>query len=427
METTTNSTLKTTPQIAIVGTEGSGKTILASVLVKRMSSNIEEVFLHPRSWETAEYVEKVWNALNNGEWWKSTEAGCTFELQWSLHIGRLTVPMKLIDSAGQDLRELFSKDTYKQKNLSGIQRELLDYIQNASIVILVVNLLHFRGEPDNLKRKQNEFVLKEVIDMFAADPKHQDIAVVFTAWDLYHADITKNYSNFTNYLQKELPLLYNAMRLGHQSGDSIHYFPVAAVMDTELIDNVRVPKPNFRSGGLNTLSDWLINIVQRTQQKERVETQVQEYDLKMQELNQWLIPVVCGIVAGLVGLLGAGIGNAIGCVLIGLILGRVGMLYFAGKFTISGLWQRLSKQYPALSATPKMTTENNEPTETQNTKVKQPKSSKVGKQPTGSRKTKQIDDSYDDLVPAENDDLVPSEDDADTIQSHKRKSKSMKF
>ncbi|MDR2116139.1 MAG: hypothetical protein LBP87_07145 [Planctomycetaceae bacterium] len=322
----------TTPQIAIVGTEGSGKTILASVLAKRMSSNTEGIFWHPRGWETAEYVERVWNALNNGEWWKSTEAGRMFEMQWTLHLGQLSLPVKLIDSAGQDLRELFSKDTYKKENLSGIQRELLDYIQTASVVIIVVNLLHFRGEPDGLKRKQNEFVLKEIVDMFAADSKHQDIAVVFTAWDLYYTDITKNYGNFTNYLQKELSQLYNAMRLSHQSGDTITWFPVAAVMDTEVKNNIRVPKPNFRSGGLDTLSQWLLKIVQREQNKEQAEKQTKEYETKMQQLNQWLIPVICGIMAGMVGLFsGTGIGVAITCLIIGGIIGRAGMLFFAQK------------------------------------------------------------------------------------------------
>lgn len=321
--------MATLPQIAIVGTEGSGKTILASVLAKRMSSNTDGIFWHPRGWETAEYVERVWNTLNNGEWWKSTEAGQMFEMQWTLHIGPSEVQVKLIDSAGQDLRELFSKDTYKKKNLSGIQRELLDYIQTAPVVILVVNLLHFRGEPDGLKRKQNEFVLKEIVDMFASDKKHQDIAVVFTAWDLYYADITKNYGNFTTYLQKELPQLYNAMQLGYQSGDSIHWFPIAAVMDTELKNNIRVPKPNFRSGGLDTLNNWLLNIVQREQNKEQAETQAKEYESKMQQLNQWLIPVVSGVMAGMVGLFIVGIGTAIICLVIGLILGRAGMVFFA--------------------------------------------------------------------------------------------------
>jgi GTPase SAR1 family protein len=349
---------KISPQIAIVGTEGSGKTILASVLAKRMSSNTENIFLHPRDWQTAEYVEKVWTSLNSGEWWKSTEAGCAFELQWTFHIGRLALPMKLIDSAGQDLRELFSKDTYKKENLTGIHRELLDYIQTASVIILVVNLLHFRGEPDAIKRKQNEFVLKEVIDMFATDAKSQDIAVVFTAWDLYYADITKNYGNFTKYLQKELPLLYNAMRLGQQSGDLISCFPVAAVMDTELKNNIRVPKSNFRSGGLDTVSNWLINIVQREHHKEHTKKQAKDYEIKMQQLNQWLIPAIGGVVVGMSAFLISS-GNffiAIGGLIAGAGLSILGMTL-------------LDKHYEANT---KETKENKETNENKRRKIPEP-------------------------------------------------------
>ncbi|MDR0611262.1 MAG: hypothetical protein LBG58_14225 [Planctomycetaceae bacterium] len=401
----------TTPQIAIVGTEGSGKTILASVLAKRMSSNTEGIFLHPRSWETAEYVEKVWHVLNNGEWWKSTEAGYTFELQWTLHIGQLAVPMKLIDSAGQDLRELFSKNTYKKKNLSGIQRELLDYIQAASIVIIVVNLLHFRGEPDSLKRKQNEFVLKEIIDMFAADSRHQDIAVVFTAWDLYYADITKNYGGFTNYLQKELPQLYNAMRIGHQSGDSIHWFPVAAVMDTELKNNIRVPKPNFRSGGLDTLNNWLVHIVQREHNRELTAKQTNEYETKMQQLNRWLIPVVCGIITGMCGILGGGVGVGVACFIVGLLLGRVGMLVLIEKVSIFDLPSRIINGKPQQKQ-PK-TEEVRQPSEDFK-RSDHTKRQERSNAPNKNTKTKTDTETDDNVVP-------------ETVQPSERKSKSMKF
>jgi GTPase SAR1 family protein len=413
METPPKTAPKITPQIAIVGTEGSGKTVLASVLAKRMSSNTEGVFWHPRGWETAEYVEKVWNALNNGEWWKSTEAGRIFEMQWTLHLGQLEVPVKLIDSAGQDLRELFSKDNYKKKNLSGIQRELLDYIQTASIVIIVVNLIHFRGEPDGLKRKQNEFILKEIVDMFAADNKHQDIAVVFTAWDLYYTDITKNYGNFTNYLQKELPQLYNAIRLGHQSGDSIHWFPVAAVMDTEVKNNIRVPKPNFRSGGLDTLNNWLLHIIHREQNREQAEVQVKEYELKMKQLNHWLIPAVCGVMAGMVGLVAVGIGTAVGCLIVGLIIGKAGVVFF-------------DKQNKT------ETKEINETNKTTETNKKQQKNEESRKQPEDAKNVKRpkynnvsnnkIDDTYDNHVLGEDDFVVTN-----TDQPSGRKSKSVKF
>ncbi|MDR3197723.1 MAG: hypothetical protein LBU34_07620 [Planctomycetaceae bacterium] len=428
METTP----KLTPQIAIVGTEGSGKTILASVLAKRMSSNTDgNIFLHPRGWETAEYVEKVWHALNNGEWWKSTEAGYTFELQWTLHVRQLVVPMKLIDSAGQDLRELFSKNTYKKKNLSGIQRELLDYIQTASVVILVVNLLHFRGEPDGLKRKQNEFVLKEVIDMFAADDKHQDIAIVFTAWDLYYADITKNYGNFTNYIKKELSLLYNAMRLGFQAGDSICWFPVAAVMDTELKNNIRVPKPNFRSGGLDTLSNWLVRIVQREQEREQVEIQANEYKTKMQELNQWLIPVISGLITGMCGLLSGGVGIAIVCFIAGLILGRVGMLIFIEKVSVFDIPAWFFRSFRTLFFPPQNTNEKSKTEETNvNSRQKQSKTEENRKPSESFGRTKpseqtnapyNIDSADDDLV---RDDEAVSD---TAVRPSERKSKSIKF
>ncbi|MDR2438506.1 MAG: hypothetical protein LBE12_03910, partial [Planctomycetaceae bacterium] len=63
--TTTSTTI---PQVAIVGTEGSGKTVLASVWAKRMTQRQDEIFLDPKGFNTGMYVERVWATLNRGEW-----------------------------------------------------------------------------------------------------------------------------------------------------------------------------------------------------------------------------------------------------------------------------------------------------------------------------------------------------------------------
>ena len=314
------------PQIAIVGTEGSGKTVLASTLAQRMSSVRAgcDVYLHPDG-STDKYIEEVWLTLNEGKWWRTTEPGQKFELQWTLNVGQLEFPVKLIDSAGQDLRGLFSQDTSKGGGLTRIQQELLDYIQTASVVIVVVNLLHFRGEADGVKRAGNQRVLKEVVDMFTEDGKrgkHRNIAIVFTAWDLYDADISRNYGDFSNYLERELPRLYNAMRLAQRAGNTVSRFPIAAVAETEKKWSderkryERVPKPGFRSDGLDELEDWLIRVVADKYNREFIKRHNKKYDEEMRILNMWLIPTVAGVLGVLPGLF---FGSLIGAIFLAVL------------------------------------------------------------------------------------------------------------
>lgn len=271
-------------QISIVGTEGSGKTVLSTVWAKRMSSRTDESFLNAQGMETSMYVEKAWHSLNQGEWLPSTPPGQQFELQWNLHVHEQVCPVKLIDAAGQDLRQLFSEG-YQSPNLSDQQRAILKYLQESSLVIIVVNLKHFTGESDYLKQRENELILKEVVDMFAMDSKHQDLSIVFTAWDQYGGGVEKKYGSFLNYIQKELSTLYNAARSARAAGDVVEFFKAAAVADTELKTRedgktVRVPKPGFTSIGIDELSNWIIGSVQKSHEYSQME------ELKQQKVEK---------------------------------------------------------------------------------------------------------------------------------------------
>ncbi|MDR1384518.1 MAG: hypothetical protein LBJ67_11850 [Planctomycetaceae bacterium] len=316
------------PQIAIVGTEGSGKTVLATVWAKKMSLRQDGTFLNSKGMKTGMYVEQAWAALNNGEWLPSTPPGQKFELEWNLHIGNVVYPVKLVDVAGQDLRNLFSYERHKEANLSEHERGVLNYLANSSIVVIVVNLQDFTGEPDAVKRAENELILKEIIDMYSVDAKHQDIAVVFTAYDLYRVEMEKRHGSFANYVKNELPTLVNTARAGAKSGDNIKFFPAAAVAETEIrLENSgvhRVPKKNFKSFGLDKLSDWILDNVQKlarqdAEKQEAVRREEAEREAAVQDAADWaeLLKQIVGAVIGLV---------------IGAIAGGVTGLLFGGGF-----------------------------------------------------------------------------------------------
>lgn len=288
-------------QIAIVGTEGSGKTILATVWAKLMSQQTGGTFLSAQGMETSMYVEKAWHALNQGEWLPSTPPGQQFELQWNLHTQGMICPVKLIDVAGQDLRTLFSYGTYQAQGLTNQQLGMLQYLQESSVIIIVVNLKHFCGEADYIKCKENELILKEVIDMFAVDSKQQSIAIAFTAWDQYKGTVEKKHGSFQNYIMKELPLLYNATRAALASGDTVWFFPVAPVAETELKSRedgkpLHVPKPGFKSAGMDNLSNWLIKTVQQSQIRSQEEERIRKESEVLKKQKNWLerIKSCCG-------------------------------------------------------------------------------------------------------------------------------------
>ena len=248
------------PQIAIIGTEGSGKTVLTTVLAKKLATPVNGVWLNPQDAKTEKYVERTWNTLRRGKWVPSTPPGTLFELSWKLQAGELECPMRMVDSAGQDLRKLFSDDGWSDdSNISDHDRLFIDYIQNSTILLVLINLRDFLGEADEERHIENRVVIKGVLDKLKKGNGKRQIAFVFTAYDQYKASIKKRYDTVEKFVEKELTNLHNA----HVAGKAVEFFSVAAVADTEervLEDGAThpVPAPKFRSDGLEPLIEWLV-------------------------------------------------------------------------------------------------------------------------------------------------------------------------
>jgi GTPase SAR1 family protein len=305
---TANRTMTQTPQIALIGTEGSGKTVLTTVLAKKLSqATTGGLCMIPISAKTAKYIESAWATLQSGEWVPSTPAGQLFDLHWKLQIGNQQAEMKLIDSAGQDLRKLFSGEAYQDPNLPEQDKLFIDYIRSSSILIILINLRDFIAETNSERKIENQTSLKEALEFINKDSnkhvavvrrKHwsgivalkmllklpalvvrrkrcfgtvvhinndcnKQVAVVLPQYDEYRAIIQQRYGSDKAFIQQELPHLYNSQASNWKE----NLFPVAAVNDTEIRYDKdgrtrKVPKPDFSSNGLDPLIKWLDGALQ---------------------------------------------------------------------------------------------------------------------------------------------------------------------
>ncbi|MDR3110439.1 MAG: hypothetical protein LBU65_12275 [Planctomycetaceae bacterium] len=256
-----------TPQIALIGTEGSGKTVLTAVLAKRFSiATPDGLLLNPRGAKTMKYIEYVWNELQNGRWVPSTPAGQMFELKWTFQYKGKSSEMRIVDTAGQDLRKLYSDEGYKDiANLSEQDKKFVEYVHNSDILIVLVNLGDFIGVAEVGRKIENQAVLKEFLE--SVQNERRQIAVVFTQYDLYAPVIAQQYGSFEDggidiFFQQELPYLYS----GHIQCKEIALFLVAAINQTEIRTRSdgkteRVPKRGFTSAGLDDLAEWIGNAV----------------------------------------------------------------------------------------------------------------------------------------------------------------------
>jgi hypothetical protein len=185
----------TGPRIAIVGTQGCGKTVFITTLAKRLSmfDHKQGAFLNPADTKTLKYVERNWQLLQSGEWPPLTPAGQSFALEWSFMPGGGSPECRLhlVDMAGHDLRQIFSDDRMeKLHELPADLQALTRYCLDADILVFVVNLGDFIGEGNAEQRTDSEAALHAAMTYLRSRQKR--CCLLFAQADLYEDYVKTN-------------------------------------------------------------------------------------------------------------------------------------------------------------------------------------------------------------------------------------------
>lgn len=258
------------PTIAVIGMEGSGKTVLATTLAKRLCTiDARGVFLNPKGVKTLKYVERVWGILQSGDWPPSTVPGEKFELEWKLNIvGEQECDLRLIDVAGQDLRLLFGEEQiYSVDSLPAHLQALAEYCRSADIILFLVNLKDFCGEGDAERRTANEAAIKSAMDYLTTVGHRRRVCLVLTQADLYK-ELAHERGGWLALVKQVIPYVFNA----HVAIKKMVVHPIAAVAETRIVVDGdgrprQVPVAQFRSAGFGGLVNWLTAQVRKVKQE----------------------------------------------------------------------------------------------------------------------------------------------------------------
>jgi hypothetical protein len=167
-----------------------------------------------------------------------------------------------VDGAGQDFRKLFGEEqALNCATLNENQRELLAFVQSASVVVLTVNLEDFLAEPDADRRLTTEWALRFPLDrILAASPRTQ-AALLFTGSKRYEAYL-KAHRTWGDVAKVFLPgVTHNSLSSGQ-----LTVLAVSAVNEVQLDPNGEaslVPSPGFSSSGLQDLLQWIDDAVRK--------------------------------------------------------------------------------------------------------------------------------------------------------------------
>ena len=250
-------------KVAIVGVEGSGKTVMLACLGELYTTPDEQgYFLEPENFQTNTYVMDKIFRLRNGEWPMATADDVMQELNWTLRRrnpggGRPEEICKIsfLDFGGEVYRAAFGIKGGSDESLLNEIKQLKNYVSVADELIVLINLRDVINKGVFDRRVQESMwitssILKSALNRSNGSAPRASIAI--TQADSY-TDTIRTCGGARGVLAKYLPHVSN-------NYDWLDIFDVTAVDKTILNDDGNlVPDPSFKPDGVRVLMDWIIN------------------------------------------------------------------------------------------------------------------------------------------------------------------------
>ena len=258
-------------KVAIVGVEGSGKTVMLACLGELYTTPDERGhFLAPENFQTAHYVMDKISRMRNGEWPMATADDAMQGLNWTLRKKKSgggrpedVCEISFLDFGGEVYRAAFGIRGGEDESLSNEIKQLKDYIAAADDLIVLINLRDVINKGAADKRVHESIwitssILKSALSRSKGSGPRASIAI--TQADSY-ADTIRMCGGARGVLAKYLPHVSN-------SYDWLDIFDVTAVDKTVMDDDGNiVPARDFKPVGLRVLMNWILNLKEESTPK----------------------------------------------------------------------------------------------------------------------------------------------------------------
>ena len=250
-------------KVAIVGVEGSGKTVMLAGLGDLYTYPDEEgYFLSPKNFSTAAYVAEKIERMRKGEWPSATAGDEMQGLDWTLKRrepgarkpAEKVCEVSFLDFAGEVYRAAYGISGAGDASLKEQAEELKQYVCGADELIVLINLRDVITNGLRDKRVQEAmWITKSILDTALGDNAGTDVpraAIVLSQADSY-AETIKSCGGAQGVLEKYLP--HVAAEYGW-----LDVFVASAVDKTALDDDGNVvPAVDFTTQGLLPILKWI--------------------------------------------------------------------------------------------------------------------------------------------------------------------------
>ena len=254
---------KNMTKIAVVGVDGSGKTVMMAAMGEMYESpDADGYFLSAEDSRTFHNVKALVGRMRGGAWPGATDAQSVTDLNWMLcrqgeeSVQRLA-EISFSDYAGEIYRLAFGE--HPEDEIAPFKDQidtLKAHIREADTLLVLVNLKDIiSGDLTNLRTREMLWLTKDIVDYAFAERRRsngkREVALVFTQSSTY-SEVIGAADGLVGAYRKYLPhvaSLYPSLKL----------FAVSAVDRTVLdADGYEIPAQDFGSYGLSELMGWLV-------------------------------------------------------------------------------------------------------------------------------------------------------------------------
>ena len=245
-------------KISIVGVEGCGKTVLASVLGDKYATpDKNNLSLKAKTPETFNFCTSIVAAMRKGEWPQATLPGEMACLKWQLLCHKRSAlttvlgDIVLLDFAGEVYRQAFGQKNDKD-SLSVVQEDvamLRSHVAHSDVLIVVVNLKDVVNVDRTDPRTLEMLWLTQDIIEFAKSHGVGDVAIVLSQADRY-SSVIQSCGGVKNAFRKYMTHVDSAF-------PQTEVFSISAVDKVVLNGTFEVPAPDFNSKGIEELVKWM--------------------------------------------------------------------------------------------------------------------------------------------------------------------------
>ena len=234
-------------RMAVVGCEGSGKTVFMSALADYYRPSAEcGVCLVPENSAAnrfAAFQRRQMRALR--QWPPATNPEKTVRLEWSLRRdGETLVEIGMLEFGGETFRAAFRGDGGEEAKASAV-KDLLSYLSDADIVVVLVSIRDLMLDQGSLSTEEFErdaealWVTRGILDFVSRERPSAGVVIGLTRADQYRAELDAA-GGAAALFASRWPTVASASAKT----------PVVEVASVSAVDDAGMPAEGFKTDGI---------------------------------------------------------------------------------------------------------------------------------------------------------------------------------